>query len=150
MEHIHGSITRDAEREGGGRRRIQLVYQAIIADLTEGKASKHWKVVLYTLLVKPAPNDPDVVSQRREIALMAHDMKLLLQMVKRVCYQRIIGRIGKEQGGWLPGYGTPDVATTAATVIQQNARRKGTLYMLYIDLATFFPRIHRQEHTDGG
>ena len=81
---------------------------------------------------------------------MAHDMKLLLQMVKRVCYQRIIGRIGKEQGGWLLGYGTPDVATTAATVIQQNARRKGTLYMLYIDLATFFPRIHRQEHTDGG
>ena len=132
MEHIHGSITRDrmpngkAVGEGGFSASLlraasgevqQLVYQAIIADLTEGKASKHWKVVLYTLLVKPAPNDADVVSQRREIALMAHDMKLLLQMVKRVCYQRIIGRIGKEQGGWLPGYGTPDVATTAATVI---------------------------------
>ena len=152
MEALHAMPSGKAVGEGGFSASLlraasdevrQLVYQAIIADLTEGKVSKHWKVVLYALLVKPAPNDPDVVSQRREIALMAHDMKLLLQMVKRVCYQRIIGRISKEQGGWLPGYGTPDVATTAATVIQQNARRKGTLYMLYIDLATFFPRIDR-------
>ena len=39
--------------------------------------------MLYVLLKKPAPNNPNRVGERREIALMAQDMKLLLKMMRR-------------------------------------------------------------------
>ena len=35
--------------------------------------------MLYVLLAKKPPNNPDVVGDRREIALMAQEMKILLQ-----------------------------------------------------------------------
>ena len=44
--------------------------------------------MLYTLLKKPAPNNSNLVGERREIALMAQDMKLLLKMVRRECHDR--------------------------------------------------------------
>ena len=58
-------------------------YKALISDLREKRAPEEWRTVLYALLVKPPPSNPDVVAERREIALMAHEMKLLLQMVSR-------------------------------------------------------------------
>ena len=68
-------------------------YRAMMSDLRGKRVPSEWKTVLYALLVKPAPNDPEVVAQRREIALMPQDMKLLLQMVRRASYQRIVGRV---------------------------------------------------------
>ena len=119
-------------------------YKALISDLREKRVPEEWRTVLYALLVKPAPSNPDVVAERREIALMAHEMKLLLQMVRRVAYQRLIGRVMNAQAGWLGGYGTTDPALIVAGVIQQSARHKQPLWLLYIDLATFFGRVDRE------
>ena len=53
MEALHAMPNGKAVGEGGFSASLlraasgevqQLVYQAIIADLTEGKVSKHWKV----------------------------------------------------------------------------------------------------------
>ena len=119
-------------------------HAAMLSDLRGKRVHDDWRTVLYALLEKKPPNRADVVAERREIALMAQEMKLLLQMVRRVSYQRIIARVLPEQVGWLRGYGTQDASICATTVIQQ-ARRMGTsLYMLYTDLSTFFPRCDRQ------
>ena len=75
----------------------RVFYDALMADLRNQVVPVEWRTVLYALLVKPPPNDPTVVAERREIALMAHEMKLLLQMVRRVAYQRVVGRIVAEQ-----------------------------------------------------
>jgi hypothetical protein len=64
-------------------------------------------------------------------------------MVRRVSYQRIVGRVMSAQAGWLAGYGCGDPGAVAAHVIQQARRLKQPLWLLYIDLATFFPRIDR-------
>lgn len=118
-------------------------YRVMMKDLRGLRVPEEWKTVLYALLIKKPPSRPDVVSQRREIALMAHDMKLLLQMVRRVSYQRMVGRLAMEQAGWLNGYGCGDPAMVVASVVQQARRLKKPLWLLYIDLATFFPRIDR-------
>ena len=44
--------------------------------------------MLYALLKKPAPNNPNLVGERREIALISKNMKLLLKMVRRECHAR--------------------------------------------------------------
>ena len=75
-------------------------YEAIIGDLRRERLPQNWHTVLYALLMKKNAN-PDVVAERREIALMAQDMKLLLQMVRRVSYQRIVGRVAAGAGVWL-------------------------------------------------
>ena len=56
--------------------------------------------VLYALLKKPAPNNPNLVGERREIAMMAQDMKLLLKMVRRECHDRLADRLINSQMGW--------------------------------------------------
>ena len=71
---------------------------------------------------------------------MAQEMKLLLQMVRRVSYQRIVGRVADAQCGWLSGFGCSDPALVAQLLIQQARRLRKPLYLLYIDLVTFFPR----------
>ena len=98
---------------------------------------------MYVLLQKEGAR-VDVVNLRREIALMAQDMKLLLQMVRRVSYQRLVARISASQSGWLAGHGCSDTSAIAAHVIQQSARLGRPLWLLYIDLATFFPRCDRE------
>ena len=118
-------------------------YDAMMADLAGNRIPEHWRKVLYALLIKPPPSNPDVVAERREIALMAHDMKMLLQMVRRVSYQRIVGRIGCDQAGWLAGFGCADSASIVASVVQQCVRLKQAVYMMYIDLSTFFPKLDR-------
>ena len=75
---------------------------------------------------------------------MAQDMKLIMHMVRATAYRRITGRLRLEQCGWLPGYGTIDSGLPLAIVIQQAKRLRHSLWILYIDLATFFPRIDRE------
>ena len=75
---------------------------------------------------------------------MAHEMKLLLQMVRRVAYQRVVGRIVAEQAGWLAGFGCTDPSLVATSIIKQAQRTGSPLYLLYIDLATMFPRLDRE------
>ena len=123
-------------------------YEALIDDMLEdargSRVPREWRRIIYVLLEKPAPSNPEVVAERREIALMAQEMKLFLQAVRRVAYRRVTGRILPEQGGWLSGYGAADTSGTAQAVIQQARRLGKPLWLLYIDLATFFPRTDRE------
>ena len=123
------------------------VYNAIVADLTGGAVPGEWREVLYALLVKKPPNNPDVIADRREIALMSQGMKLFLQVVRHTAYRKVLGRVDKAQMGWLPGYGCIDPALTAASVIQAARRTGRSLWILYVDMAQFFPSINRQSLT---
>eukprot|EP00966_Prymnesium_polylepis_P183143 4244076-Prymnesium_polylepis.1 len=62
-----------------------------MADLQGECPSDDWRQILYVLLVKPAPNNPELVNQRREIGLGPQDLKLCLQMVRRAAYMRLDG-----------------------------------------------------------
>ena len=135
---FHAELLREA-----GEPTQRAFYDAMMSDVRGKRVPEEWRTVFYALLAKKPPSREDVVSQRREIALMAHDMKMLLQMVRRVSYQRIVGRVMSAQAGWLAGYGCGDPGAVAAHVIQQARRLKQPLWLLYIDLATFFPRIDR-------
>ena len=49
----------------------------------------------------------------------------------------------------MAGYGTGDIGIALQAVIQQARRLRQQLYLLYMDLATFFPRIDREIGTVG-
>eukprot|EP00900_Chrysochromulina_parva_P005860 jgi/Chrpa1/15275/Chrysochromulina_OHIO_Genome00008315-RA len=118
-----------------------------MADLLGGEFPPSWRKVIYVLLAKPPPSNQALISERREIALMAQDMKLVMHMVRATAYRLITGRLRSEQCGWLPGYGTVDAGIPLAAVIQQAQRLRQSLWILYVDLATFFPRIDREALT---
>ena len=102
---------------------VQLgFYEALMADVKGGTLSPQWRVVLYALLAKPPPNDPTVVAERREIALMPQDMKIFLQMIRRTVYARVADRVAKEQYGWRQGVGCADPGLSLQVAVQQ-ARR---------------------------
>jgi hypothetical protein len=84
-----------------------------------------------------------VVRERREIALMAQDMKILLQMVRWACYSRVSRRVMHDQVGWVGGMMASDPGLGAALAIQQAKALQHDLYLIFIDLATFFPSIDR-------
>ena len=122
-------------------------YDCLMADLLGGEFPPSWRKVIYVLLAKPPPSNQALISERREIALMAQDMKLVMHMVRATAYRLITGRLRSEQCGWLPGYGTVDAGIPLAAVIQQAQRLRQSLWILYVDLATFFPRIDREALT---
>ena len=122
---------------------LRVVYDAIMHDAEVECASERWHKVVYVLLEKPAPNDPEIVGERREIALTEHDVKVLLQAVRRTCYARLLGRTRAQNLGWIPGFGCGDVAQASGWLTQQSRLLGSPLYMLYADLAQFFPRVHR-------
>ena len=122
-------------------------YDCLMADLRGGDFPPSWRKVIYVLLTKPPPSNPALISERREIALMAQDMKLIMHMVRATAYRLVTGRLRAEQCGWLPGYGTVDAGLPLAAVIQQAQRQQQSIWILYVDLATFFPRIDREALT---
>jgi hypothetical protein len=122
---------------------LRAVYDAIMNDIDAGLVSDRWHKVVYVLLEKPLPNNPEVVGERREIALTEHDVKALLQALRRSCYSRLLGRSRHQNLGWVPGYGCGDVAQASAWMVQQARALRHPIYMLYADLSQFFPRVHR-------
>ena len=127
----------------------ELFYDLMMEDLKSGHVPLNWHSVLYALLVKPFPNNAALVSERREIALMAVDMKCCLHMLRACAYAAIQPRLVPDQLGWAAGYGTGDIGLVIQVVIQQARRLRMPLYLLYLDLATFFPRIDREIGTAG-
>ena len=122
----------------------RAMFDAIMADLKAAAVPPSWRVVVYALLVKPPPNNPNVVCERREIAIMEQMMKLTLQMTRSVSYSRASGRIHRAQQGWLKGMMTADVGLLLDVIIQQQARLGvGELWILFIDLKCFFPSMPR-------
>jgi hypothetical protein len=83
-----------------GRGVLRSVYNAIVGDIARDCISERWHEIMYVLLVKPPPNRPHIMSERREIALTEHDVKILLHMLRRVCFSRIMGRVSHVQT-WL-------------------------------------------------
>ena len=120
-----------------------VFWEALRADIARGTIPDAWHVVLYVLLVKPPPNNANCVSGRREIALMAQGMKLLMHALRRTAYRRISTRLRTEQVGWTPGYGPHDAALGLTNTIKQAKLARHDLWILYIDLATMFPRMDR-------
>ena len=119
------------------------LFHALREDSLSGVLSDDWKRVLYALLPKGYPNDPRKAGDRREIALMAVEMKMLLQMVRKTAYTLITSRLAIMQVGWIAGFGVGDAAIVATALIQQARAVRHPLWLLYIDLSKFFPRIRR-------
>eukprot|EP00966_Prymnesium_polylepis_P224085 5183891-Prymnesium_polylepis.1 len=61
-------------------------------------------------------------------------------MVRRHAYLRLEVRIAHEQVGWTEGMGAPEVGVILQCAIQQAKRLQHPLWILYIDLATMFPK----------
>ena len=125
-------------------RALRLLYDALVGDADEETISERWHKVVYVLLEKKPPNDPELIGERREIALTEQDTKLLLQCVRSACYARVIGRVRAQNLGWVPGYGCSDVGIASGWAAQQARQCGSTFYLLYADLAQFFPRVHRR------
>ena len=134
--------------KGADSRVKRACYNVLMADVRElvstGRKPVNWGKVLYVLLEKPYPNDPEIAGDRREIALMPQELKLLLRMVRTACHDRISARMLSVQMGWLAGYGHQEPAMAATFVVQQQVRLKGEIWMFYGDLMTFFSKIHRE------
>ena len=74
----------------------RVFWEALRADIARGTIPDSWHVVLYVLLVKPPPNNASCVSGRREIALMAQGMKLLMHALRRTAYRKLSARLRSE------------------------------------------------------
>ena len=129
--------------EASGEEWQRAMHAAMLHDLQRGVVAPAWKTVLYALLVKKAPNNPELIDERREIALMAQELKLLLQMVRWKSFARCEGQVDAAQAGWTAGAGAPDPGITLQAAVQDARRTRRLLYVLYIDLAQFFPRMNR-------
>jgi hypothetical protein len=115
-----------------------------MADVQEARAPPNWRRVIYVLLTKSRKDDEFFISKRREIALMPQDFKLLTAMIKASVYSRVVGRQSRQQLGWLRGFGAADAGIQVAAAIQQARRTESPLYLIYVDLKTFFPKINRE------
>ena len=105
-----------------------------------------WKQMVYTLL-KKKHGDQRKVRKMREIALMDQVLKLMLKCVKRLTFDRMVGRTGEDNHGWVPGHGALNAALVLDCVLGQIRELKESIFLLYLDLAKFFPSIKRKART---
>ena len=127
----------------GGREQEEF-YEAIMGDLKRELIPASWKVVIYALLVKPPPNNPAIVAERREIAIMDQLMKTVEKATQRRSYDRMSGRVLNPQMGWLQGCSVAHVGIQLETLIQASVRLKRPMWVLYADMQQFFPSLDRQ------
>ena len=121
----------------------RLFYQGLLKCAESRDFPEEWMRIIYVLLRKKR-GDQRLVAKRRDIALMAHTMKLLGKMVHIEAYARIQNSLDPSQVGWRAAHGATDAATTLAHVIETAARLRTPMFLLYVDLRTFFPALHRQ------
>ena len=120
----------------------EIYYEGVRACALQKEFPKAWKTIIYVLLAKKH-GDQDTVGARRDIALMAQDLKALLRIVKLHVYTRLAGRVDKAQCGFVRGIGAQDVALLASFLLQGGRRARRNTYLLYVDVAKFFPAIDR-------
>ena len=125
------------------------VYTALMQDVRSGCLPEHWRTVLYVLLPKPPPNDVRKTTERREIPLLPHDFKLLLYMIRKTSYKQMETKLDIAQCGWKMGRSAVEPGLGLNGVIQDVKRWQAQLWVLYIELATFFPNINRDCVTMG-
>ena len=67
--------------------------------------------------------------------------------MKRLSFDRMVGRTAEDNHGWISGKGALNAALTADCILGQ-ARELGLcLVVLYLDLAQFFPSIKGRQRT---
>ena len=99
--------------------------------------------MVFTLLRKKH-GDQRKVRKRREIALMDQTLKLVLKCVKRLTFDRMVGRTGIDNKGWIPGHGALNAALIAACMLGQTQELQQMTIIIWLDLAQFFPSIKRR------
>ena len=111
--------------------------------ILSGNRPAHWEQMVYALLPKKH-GDQRRIRKRREIALMDQTLKLMLKCVKKVSYDRMVGRTGEENHGWVPGHGALNAALMMDAVLGQARELQHAIYVLFLDLKQFFPAIKRK------
>ena len=111
-----------------------------------GELPEHWGQMVYVLLPKKH-GDQRKIRKKREIALMDQTLKLMLKCVKKVSFDRMVGRTGEENHGWVPGHGALNAALMMDAVLGQARELQHAIYILFLDLKQFFPAIKRKVRT---
>ena len=111
--------------------------------IMSGKRPEHWEQMAYVLLPKKH-GDQRRIRKKREIALMDQTLKLMLKCVKKVSYDRMVGRTGEENHGWVPGHGALNAALMMDAILGQARDLQHAVYVLFLDLKQFFPAIKRK------
>ena len=114
--------------------------------ILEGKLPEHWQKMVYVLLSKKH-GDQRKIRKKREIALMDQTLKLMLKCVKRLSFDRMVGRTGEDNHGWVPGHGALNAALMMDVVLGQARELKHSIFILFLDLKQFFPAIKRARRT---
>ena len=114
--------------------------------IMSGKGPEHWEQMVYVLLPKKH-GDQRRIRKKREIALMDQTLKLMLKCVKKVSYDRMVGRTGEENHGWVPGHGALNAALMMDAILGQARELHHAIYVLFLDLKQFFPAIKRKART---
>ena len=125
-----------------GEDELRQYFKAAKQCVVTRKIPDHWQEMLFVLL-KKKHGDQRRLRKRREIALMDQCMKLVFKMVKRVSYERMVGRTAVTNYGWVPGRGALNAALTMDCVLGQARELGHSIFVLYLDLAQFFPAIQR-------
>ena len=114
--------------------------------ILEGKLPEHWQRMVYVLLSKKH-GDQRKIRKKREIALMDQTLKLMLKCVKRLSFDRMVGRTGEDNHGWVSGHGALNAALMMDIVLGQARELKHSIFILFLDLKQFFPAIKRARRT---
>lgn len=78
---------------------------------------------------------------------MDQTLKLMLKCVKRLSFDRMVGRTGEDNHGWVSGHGALNAALMMDVIIGQARELRHSIYMLFLDLKQFFPAIKRKQRT---
>ena len=134
-------LVRRLDKEGR-----RAYFNAAKRCILSGKGPEHWEQMVYVLLPKKH-GDQRRIRKKREIALMDQTLKLMLKCVKKVSYDRMVGRTGEENHGWVPGHGALNAALMMDAILGQARELHHAIYVLFLDLKQFFPAIKRKART---
>ena len=129
-----------------GRDEREAYFAVAKQCILERKFPEHWQQMVYVLLAKKH-GDQRKLRKRREIALMDQTLKLMLKCVKRLSFDRMVGRTGEDNHGWVPGHGALNAALMMDVILGQARELRHSIYILFLDLKQFFPAIKRKQRT---
>ena len=129
-----------------GRGEREAYFAVAKQCILERKFPEHWQQMVYVLLAKKH-GDQRKLRKRREIALMDQTLKLMLKCVKRLSFDRMVGRTGEDNHGWVLGHGALNAALMMDVILGQARELKHSVYILFLDLKQFFPAIKRKQRT---
>ena len=118
---------------------FDVAKQCIVGKKTPG----HWAEMVFVLL-KKKHGDQRKIRKMREIALMDQTLKLMLKCVKKLSFDRCVGRSGEENHGWVPGHGALNAALMMDAILGQARELQHGIFILFLDLKQFFPAIKRE------